>query len=59
MGLRDTLVHLGFAMITIGASYATWALLTGPLGRYTKLGPQPTRSRKPRAKRDVEDGPRT
>ena len=33
MSLRDTLLQLGFVMIAGGAVFATWALLTGPLGR--------------------------
>lgn len=37
MSLRDTLLQLGFVLIAGGAVFATWALLTGPLGRFTRL----------------------
>jgi hypothetical protein len=35
MSVRDTLVQLGYVLIGVGTCFATWALLTGPLGRYT------------------------
>ena len=38
MSLRDTLLQLGYVLIALGAVFATWALLTGPLGRLTGLG---------------------
>lgn len=34
MSFRDTLLQLGYVMIALGAVFATWALLTGPLGRW-------------------------
>ena len=33
-------------MIAVGTVYATWALLTGPLAKWTKLGDRPVRRRK-------------
>lgn len=36
MSLREVLVQLGLVMIALGASLAAWALVTGPLGRFTK-----------------------
>lgn len=36
MSVRDTLAQLGFVMIGLGSCFATWALITGPLGRYTE-----------------------
>ena len=59
MSFRDTIVQLGFVMIALGASFATWALLTGPLGRYTKLGTRASAPRRPKPKREPEDDPRT
>ena len=37
MSLRDTLLQLGYVLMALGAVFATWALLTGPLGRLTGL----------------------
>jgi hypothetical protein len=39
VSLRDTLLQLGYVLIAGGAVFATWALLTGPLGRLTRLEP--------------------
>ena len=36
MSLRDALLQLGFVLIALGAVFATWALLTGPLARFTR-----------------------
>jgi hypothetical protein len=38
VSLRDTLLQLGFVLIAGGAVFATWALLTGPLSRFTRAG---------------------
>jgi len=38
VSLRDTLLQLGFVLIAGGAVFATWALLTGPLARFTRAG---------------------
>ena len=38
MSLRDTLLQLGYVLIAGGAIFATWALLTGPLARFTRVG---------------------
>ena len=37
MSLRDTLLQLGYVLIALGAVFAVWAVLTGPLGRVTGL----------------------
>ncbi len=34
MTFRDTLLQLGYVLIALGAVFATWALVTGPLGRW-------------------------
>ncbi len=63
MSLRDTLLQLGFVLIAGGAVFATWALLTGPLGRLTRTterGVTPAGGRPPGPPRpEPEDGPRT
>lgn len=48
MSFRDTLLQLGFVLMAGGAVFATWALLTGPLGRFTGAD----------ATREPEDDPR-
>lgn len=53
MTLRDTLLQLGYVLIALGAVFATWALLTGPLGRV--LG---HRDREERLELEPEDDPR-
>ncbi len=55
MSARDTLVQLGFMMIAFGAALGTWALLTGPLGKITRLGPRAKRS--PVRRKTVEATP--
>jgi hypothetical protein len=47
---RDTFVQLGFLLMSLGAVVATWALLTGPLGKLTGLAPKAAR-RKPQPKK--------
>jgi hypothetical protein len=36
VSVRDTLVQLGYVMIAVGTCFATWAIFTGPLGKYTE-----------------------
>jgi len=35
VSFRDTVVQLGFVMVALGAVIGTWALLTGPLAKWT------------------------
>jgi hypothetical protein len=57
---RDTLLQLGYVLIALGAVFATWALVTGPLGRWFDDG-EPTRDEAPveLPPHAPEDGPRT
>jgi hypothetical protein len=54
---RDTFVQLGFLLISLGAVFATWALLTGPLGKITGLAPKaaPKRRKKQEAPTPEDD----
>jgi hypothetical protein len=56
VSLRDTLLQLGFVLIAGGAVFATWALLTGPLGRWTRTA---EREASAEARRETADDPRT
>jgi hypothetical protein len=53
---RDTFLQLGFVMMTFGAALGTWALLTGPLGKITGLGPDAKKKAK-KTKPAAEDDP--
>jgi hypothetical protein len=53
VSLRDTLLQLGYVLIALGAVFATWALLSGPLGRLTGFGDHDDRERAKRGASDI------
>jgi hypothetical protein len=55
VSLRDTFLELGYVLIALGAVYFAWALLTGPLERFTARFSEPQSGVKP----DPEDDPKT
>jgi hypothetical protein len=53
VSLRDTLLQLGYVLIALGAVFATWALLSGPLGRLTGFGDHDDRERAKRGASEI------
>ena len=57
MSVRDTLVRFGFVLMSVGTCIATWALITGPLRKYSERFLE--RQSVKRLKRETADDPKS